>query len=504
MKQLNDARAPRGTTALALCTLLALCLCATRSSAQGQPLVAPVESEPQATPATSPPSSDSSALAQAAEATPTAKVFTRSDAQLTQAFRSFGCESSELLEHENVWYAACGAAGVFVAVVSDGGLVLREVRQTQGSARGLFVRSAAVWVEATRTEALPLAQLSVRDVRAPSSTASGAAPVANAVAREQSASGSVIAIRALEATVSLGQNAGLKTGDRVEIYRRVSPNEDQDLGEREESLAVGEVIALSDERARVALGLGEVVPVGALARASMRQVTGSTIAPSRRGGLLAIEGTLRPFLPIETLSFATLGDIALTYRLHAPVYVRAELRPFGVIVGDVRNSGAFGGFVSAGYDHQFFAVGLGVGALLNGEQTYTWNGQQSVVSRDEGLDFAVTQNARLGAVDGLHLSITNAFALDASNDRWRFGFFEGSAQIPLGTRTWLLTSGGGGRRAAYFFAELGLRRLVAGDGGPQSLFLKPAVGLAGIDSREQELSEFYIGPMVAAHAEWRM
>lgn len=462
-----------------------------RGQAQGQTPVPSVESGPVQTPSAVP--AEGASLPGPAQ----------SAQQLREAFRLLGCESSEVLVNGDRAYAACGDAGVFVAAIAaDGALTLREVRQTPGVPRGLFVRAGTVWVESTRTEALPLSELALRAAAGSTSPLPSASPMRPAEAK--AASGSVIAVRPLEVTVSLGEQDGLKTGDHIEMYRRVSAADDQDLGEREESLAVGEVVALSDHRARIALGLGELVPIGASARVSVRRTSGSKLAPARRGGLLSIEGTLRPFLPIETLGFAMLGDLALTYRFDAPIYVRAEVRPFGVIVGNVRNSGAFGGFVQGGYDHQYFAVGLGVGALFNGEYQTVWTGETSVTDRDEALDFAVTQNARLGAVDGLSLTIVNAFSLDADDDRWQFGFFEGTAQVALGTRTWLLASGGGGARAGYVFVELGLRRLLRGDGGPGSLFLKPAVGLAGIDPREDGNSDqYYLGPMVSAHVEWR-
>jgi hypothetical protein len=428
----------------------------------------------------------------------------RSNAQLKEAFRALGCAASDVLANGDTAYAACGESGVFVAAsASDGALTLREVRQTPGVARGLFVRAGVVWVEATRTEALPLSELALRVESGVHALPPSGAPAVSA-AEVKPVSGSVLSVRALEATVSLGEQDGLKTGDHVEIYQRVSGADDADLGEREESLAVGEVVALSDHRARISLGLGELVSVGASARISTRRISGSKLAPARRAGLWSIEGTLRPFLPIETLSFAMLGELALTYRMDAPAYLRVEVRPFGVIVGDVRNSGAFGGFFEGGYDHQYFSVGLGVGALFNGEDQSEWTGVEQVTSRDEGLDLAVTQNARLGALDGLSLTISNAFSLDADDQRWHFGFFQGIAQVPLNTRTWLRASAGGGQRAGYIFSELGLRRLLQGDGGPGSLFLEPAVGFAGIDPREADnSSQYYLGPMVAAHLEWR-
>lgn len=92
-------------------------------------------------------------------------------------------------------------------------------------------------------------------------------------------------------------------------------------------------------------------------------------------------------------------------------------------------------------------MGVGVGALFNGDSGYVWTASGEGSSRrEEALDLAITQEARLGALDGLNVTVRNAFSLDARSDRWQFGFTEVMARAALGHRTWLLA--GGARRLA--------------------------------------------------------
>jgi hypothetical protein len=82
----------------------------------------------------------------------------------------------------------------------------------------------------------------------------------------------------------------------------------------------------------------------------------------------------------------------------------------------------------------------------------------------------------------------------------RFGFFDLNLQIPLNRQTWLTAAGGGGRQAGYLYGELGLKRLLRGDRGSGSLFVKPSVGVAGIDNHRDG---FGAGPMIGCQLEWR-
>lgn len=270
-----------------------------------------------------------------------------------------------------------------------------------------------------------------------------------------------------------------------------------------EARPLGELVARPAEQPAPARSL--VAPpegaVGPTPRASLprEHESDSAVAPSRIGGVLMLEAGVRPFLPLDELAFAGIGDLAATYRGERPWYAEARLSPLGGFVGKGRDTGLFGASASAGYDHPLFSVGLGVGVLKRADLEYRSapTGEWSE-ELDEGMAFAVSQSARLGALDGLSLSLTNAFVLN--DDRWRFGMIDVKAQVPVGRRTWIVGAGGGGEQAGLFYAELALKRLVRGDRGSGSLFVQPSVGVAGIDTYDDSMVP---GPMVGVRLEWR-
>ena len=228
--------------------------------------------------------------------------------------------------------------------------------------------------------------------------------------------------------------------------------------------------------------------------------TDSTVAPSRIGDLLTVEAGARPFLPLKSQKFALLAEFAASYYGARPWYVQARILPLGLAVGSERNVVLFGGSVVAGYDQQYFSVGVGIGAARRGGLvSHNDNGVASE-RFEQSLRFSVTQAARLGAQDGLHLSAQSSFVL--LTDRWALAFFELKGQVPINRETWLAPAGGGGRQTGFFYVEMGLRRLLRGDRGHGSLFVRPSVGMAAVDARTAD-SAWHPGPMVGVHLEWR-
>ena len=224
----------------------------------------------------------------------------------------------------------------------------------------------------------------------------------------------------------------------------------------------------------------------------------SILAPPRIAKSLAFEFALRPYLPIDELAFAAVGQLGVSYRGERPWYVQGQLYPIGGLVGKGRERGLFGAFASGGYDHSLFSVGVGIGALRGTTETWFDYYGDSVRAPEHSFAFSVTQSVRLGALDGLHMAVTNAFVLE--DDRWQFGFVDVLLQAPTGRRTWIVVDGGGGGYARFFYGEVGLRRLVRGDRGQGALFVRPSVGAAGVEADDGGLTG---GPMVGIHLELR-
>ncbi|MEY4513714.1 MAG: hypothetical protein RLZZ450_5836 [Pseudomonadota bacterium] len=421
-------------------TLLAAWVTTTQAqplSAEPPSLVAPSPaSPPYPLPARALPAATPPAAAHAASPSAPAQG---TEATLQDAVRAalshWGCLPSDLLAYQQRWYAACGADGVFVVERrEDDVLVLAERRSVPGRAQSLFVREEVVWVESTRIEAHPLGEF-----------------VASA-ATAGSTSSAPLAVPAERPTRPVYVSA----------------------------------------------------PAGSLRRdaasASQRGATYSKLAPPRVGRLLTVEGGIRPYLPMRSLGVALLADATVTYHGERAWYVQAQLFPLGATATKDTDASVFGFAASVGYDHPYFAVGLGVGALRRGQFHFDFD---PIQRRDRewiehSFGFSITQSLRVGALDGLSLTVANAFVLDS--ERWRYGYFDLTIQVPLNRQTWLTAGGGGAEEAGFLYAEVGLRRLVRGDLGSGSLFVEPSVGLAGIDNRIEGVGP---GPMVGCHLEWR-
>ena len=226
----------------------------------------------------------------------------------------------------------------------------------------------------------------------------------------------------------------------------------------------------------------------------------SKLTPPRRGRLLRVQGGFRPYLPMRSLGVATLADATVTYHGERAWYVQGQLQPLGGTATRGQDATVFGGAASAGYDHPYFAVGLGLGTLRRGDFHLDFDPIQHRTREwgEHSFGLSVTQALRVGALDGLSLSFANAFVLDA--ERWRFGYFDLRMQFPINRQTWLTLSGGGAQEADFLYAEVGLRRLIHGDLGAGTLFVEPSVGVAGVDNRIDGVGP---GPMIGCHLEWR-
>jgi hypothetical protein len=185
-----------------------------------------------------------------------------------------------------------------------------------------------------------------------------------------------------------------------------------------------------------------------------------------------------------------------------------ELRPLGLLVGKDNSPSYAGAYASAGYDQTYFSLGLGVGVLYS-QRTVQHDGysddggyHSSPPTFEGQTQFSVLQQVRLGARDGLHFAASSAVKL--RGDTWEFGWFEGLVQFPLGARTWGVLRGSGSPEPSYFFTEVGFRRLVRGNGGPGSVFVRPTAGVAGIVSQRSSSGEdLAIGPLIGLHVEGR-
>ncbi len=327
--------------------------------------------------------------------------------------------------------------------------------------------------------------------------------------------GEVIAVHDLTATVSIGARQGVAPGARVLFIAQAVRPDDPFAAGTKQQVVIGEVINVTEDAALVSIGMLESVVVGQQVEVTAQRPSARRLAPPRTTATLIMEGGLRPFLPIRRVSIGAFADLALTYLPPIPMFVRAELLPAGGRVGAGSDTGALGGLLSLGYDQRYVAIGLGVGVVyhrdfVDGDDSSDSAGLGSAQPR-----FQFAQLLRAGARDGLHLSVKTAFAL--AEERWRLASVTVAGQVPVATRVALAPRIMIAPNAGVFLAEAGVRLLVRGDGGHNSLFLRPVAGVSGTFDAEDNSWDSYesddigtatdhmlFGPMLGIDLEYRL
>jgi hypothetical protein len=422
----------------------------------------------------------------------------------------------------NRWVVAFGESGLWTARRNPGGpIVLVSVEELGGPVVALFRREGRVWAEVLRREARDVAPVDENASQAafpnlddsprsgvptspPATVADAPAVVTTLDDSENVPEGRVTEVSGGEIVVDLGRDDGVRVGDRVELSEVVEEGVGSQLVERRRVLAVGVVRAVSEDFARVELGMGERVPVGATARSVTRNPTRSRSAPPRVGGLWHVGFMARPFVALEDLGGGILLDASVGYRFEGPIHIEAVVSPLGWATGESNPSVTPAvGFVKGSFDSHLFEIGFGFGVATVHDVEFP---------TESGSGFLVAQQVRIGAVDGLSLDVLSHVTLFHS--RFRFSGMVAHGQIPMGDRFWLLIAGGGGA-AGYGYGELGVRALLRGNGDKGSFFFTGTVGGVGVFETVKTTCstvdfEFgcsenvvYAGPTIGAGGEWR-
>ena len=413
-----------------------------------------------------------------------------------------GCRALAHVVRTERAFVACGAGGLVVVDLGSPPRVA-ERRDLGGAVTGVFVQSGVVWAVTSRTEARPVSGEPI-GLAAPTPGTDPTRPGTAAAPRlaPVGAVGEVLERRSGAVVVSLGSRDGLVEGGHVELF----VEEEVRLGpgratKRAHIMAVGEATLVTADRAEVGLGLNEDVPNDARARLTTAEATASLTRPPRAGHVWDLQLTVRPFLAIGALGLGTVNDLSIAYHFEMPMSVQALLEPGGFGFADVGDVVAVAGNAILSYDEHYFELGLGLG--VSGLQDDDSDKLESALS--------LAQVARLGALDGMNLTVHNSFVM--SGGEFKYGGTTSAIQTPLTHRLWLLLRGGGGR-AGFAFGEVGLRIMIRGNGGSGSVFLSPAVGggflfghkttdcLQGETKCGREEID-YAGPMVGLGIAWR-
>ncbi|MBC7172690.1 MAG: hypothetical protein H5U40_09700, partial [Polyangiaceae bacterium] len=214
------------------------------------------------------------------------------------------CDARALFVLADRAYVACGASGVVVVRLFPETPIVEAVLTVGGEAVGFFAHGERVWVEVTQTMAQPLDQLGIR--AAPSAAAlaipspspaptTGEVPPPPPPSRPPSdLVGRVVRVDSGTVIVDLGAADGLSIGSRV-AFQAVTPGASEDDRLEEEPVTIGEVVGISEGRARVRLGFGETAAEGAIVRRVDAGLSRSRVAPPRIAGW-TVGFTVRPTL----------------------------------------------------------------------------------------------------------------------------------------------------------------------------------------------------------------
>jgi hypothetical protein len=403
-------------------------------------------------------------------------------------------------------YVARGAAGVSIYDVSAplAPQLGRDVPTPGASATGFALIDGQVWVTTVARAAMPLEQ----GVSAPSSLATPAGVPATGVGALRGPSPTRVVglwvVTPGSVELDAGKKDGVRVGDRFAIYRSTSVDGPRAEGfQGEELVAMSEVVAVKEDRARAELSRNAVVLEGDTARLARDDQTESNAYPVRVAHLGEVGGVLRPIINAGSpLGVGVLAEASASY-WGKGYFVDVMLQPVGLGWTEDGNVVSAAALIDLGYDGRAFAVGLGAGmSWVNGDADYMLasfkgtgaedaaeQGQVDTVERQETHSaFTLAQLVRLGARDGLNLSLRNLLILHHDQELDENGFIYGGTlgklSVPLDRRSDIFLEGGGGVMG-YWLVGAGVGTWIVGNGSPGSWKLSISAGAAGIwGSRE--------------------
>ncbi len=421
-------------------------------------------------------------------------------------------------------------------------------------AMGLTLIEGTPWVMLAEIKAVPIGQISTSGLTTGAGFA--AAPSADLQAepvpsepRPDGALGTILSVAQGTAVVDLGRASGVGPGTDLRFMGtelvEVPSLSGDGMEEREVGrvTGTGRVRLIEDDRALVDLDRGSRVVVGdavELAGEGLRY----PIGPERLGGLRESGLIVRPVLGLDTLGVAFINELWTTWHFDAPWYATVRASPLGLGWSRDGNPISVAGLISGGYDARFFSVGLGAGwSMLNGDPS-NWGRSYNTYEQDAGgwgavqfddVDnaFSVVQEARLGARDGLHLTVRNTFVLVPQQDyQWNgacdgydyyydsdvdwndcyelidqgdsfeYGGIAMALYVPVGARTDLFADWGTGG-SGVTWVEGGVATWLRGHGDAGSLGISVAAGYGSLQAQpNDEWVELY-GPLVSLGARWR-
>lgn len=398
---------------------------------------------------------------------------------------------------------------------------LRSERELEGEVIGLRLSEGVVFAVIARQQVEALAVTSdgklapwrpsaaSPDAPAPptATVAASAAPVGTAVQAGTPVAGGVLGrvTKVQRGTVLLALDPGqsVKPGDAVLVRSQVRERRMNLFTNREEEvvsnapLAVLEVRQVEGTQALAELDRGDEAHAGDTIERTDRRPRGAPWYAPRTGYSGWVRSTLRPFPNFGELAVGSLTDLAGGWYWGA-LHLQARLAPWAVSAPHTTQ--AYNLQVIASYQSDMAEFGIGTGYFShNFEGTDEYDCSNSgyassvAVAKDEASNSevkvytcrqagpSVVQHLRLGSIDGLNVRITNTLAVDSG--RFRFGYLDGSLDIPLSRTLNVFASGGGSTGMRW--GEAGVRTYLRGVGGRDTLILTTGLGGSSFRTTKQ-------------------
>ncbi|MBM4364087.1 MAG: hypothetical protein FJ104_15510, partial [Deltaproteobacteria bacterium] len=277
----------------------------------------------------------------------------------------------------------------------------------------------------------------------------------------------------------------------------------------DELVGTAEVLAHREGHALAALSRGSDARDGDVARLARDGEQPSRSFPFRVVDVAEATLILRPIVHAGSpLGVGVLAEAEGTY-LGQDYFAGVRLAPLGLGWSDRGKVIVTSALAEGGYDGAVLAAGLGLGvSWVAGNLDHmleSWGGSSSdsggyepggpEITRRQPTNTALTlsQVARLGSRDGLHLSLRNLLLFHEEPGTGQNGFIYGGTTarltIPVAELSDLQIEGGGGVMGYWMFG-VGVGTWIRGNGGPGSWRLSLSAGAAGVHG-SREVKETY-------------
>jgi hypothetical protein len=240
------------------------------------------------------------------------------------------------------------------------------------------------------------------------------------------------------------------------------------LDARGDEAVVGRVQRVNRRTYWVSVALNEPIQVGDCAHETRSKPTNSLVAPALGNYAWSLGASVKPFLGLngDTSGFLFEGfaSFHLTERVHLRVAAEPVAPPIGGS-GSRMTPSSLESYVAPSAAFRWMEVGFGVGV---GTANHPLSGPPR-------LGLLLTPILRVGQEDGLMVRVRSSAVVA---DEPVFGSFRVDLEVPVAYGLKITNSGGGGD-SGYYFVEVGLKKLMVGNGGPGTWFARASLGSAG-------------------------